>query len=73
MPSKIPVVKASLNVGHMATYGDANGGKFGKAAVAFFDWLLKGNQTAAKLFLDPASSSLTKEGWKIQSRGFNKV
>jgi hypothetical protein len=73
MPSKIPVVKASLNVGHMATYGDANGGKFGKAAVAFFDWLLKGNQTAAKLFLDPESSSLTKEGWNIQSRGFNKV
>jgi hypothetical protein len=73
MPSKIPVVKASLNVGHMATYGDAHGGKFGKAAVVFFDWLLKGNETAARQFLDPASSPLTKEGWQIQSRGFSKA
>jgi hypothetical protein len=73
MPSKIPVTKANLPVGHMATYGDQHGGKFGKAAVAFFSWHLKGDQAAGKQFLDPNSSPLTKAGWKIDVRNYNSL
>ena len=72
MPAKIPTTKANLpGVGHMATYGTTNGGKFGKAAVAFFDWHLKGDPASAKQFLEPASSPLTKDGWQIVAKNFN--
>lgn len=70
MPAKIPVTKLNLPVGHMATYGSDFGGKFGKAAVAFFDWHLKGNQASGKQFLDPTTSPLTKDGWDVVSKGY---
>jgi hypothetical protein len=68
VPSKIPAVKANLDVGHIGTFFSKQGGKFGKAAVAFFDWQLKGDEAAGKLFLDPVNSALTKDGWKIENR-----
>ncbi|KAF2395716.1 hypothetical protein EJ06DRAFT_540240 [Trichodelitschia bisporula] len=72
LPAKIPTVKANLPVGHMATYGDQYGGKFGKAAVAFFKWQLKGDTAAGELFLNPATSSLTKDGWAIESKNWKR-
>jgi hypothetical protein len=68
LPAHIPAIKANLDVGHGGTYFSTQGGKFGKAAVYFFDWQLKGDKAAGQQFLDPASSSLTKDGWKIESR-----
>jgi hypothetical protein len=68
MPSKIPVVKLNLPVGHGGTYFHQQGGKFGKAAVAFFNWQLKGDQAAGKQFLQPENSPLTADGWTIQSK-----
>jgi len=68
MPAKIPTVKANLPVGHMATYADAHGGKFGKAAVLFFKWQLKGDAAAGKEFLQP--TSLKAAGWDVVSKGF---
>jgi hypothetical protein len=70
MPSKIPSVMANLDVGHMATYYELQGGQFGKAAVAFYDWQMKGDARAGEKFLNPASSPLTKDGWRIESKGF---
>jgi hypothetical protein len=70
LPKKIKSVLATLPVGHMATYGDAYGGQFGKAAVAFFKWQMKGDEAAGKKFLDPSSSPFTKAGWKIESKGW---
>jgi hypothetical protein len=54
----------------MGTYFDAYGGKYGKAAVAWFNWHFKNDAAAKALFLSPASSSLTKDGWTIKSRNF---
>jgi hypothetical protein len=70
MPSHIATVKLNLPVGHMATYGTANGGKFGEAAVLFFKWQMKGDQQAGTHFLNPSISTLTKKGWSIESRNF---
>ena len=72
MPAKIPVLKANLPVGHMATYGTANGGKFGKAAVAFFKWQMLGDKASGKMFLEPSGSALTKDGWDIVSKNWNQ-
>lgn len=71
MPIKIPVVKLNLDVGHGGTYYEKQGGKFGKAAVAFFNWQMKGDTKAREQFLNVATSPLTKDGWKIESRGWN--
>jgi hypothetical protein len=72
MPAKIPLVKLNLDVGHGGTYYDKQGGKFGKAAVAFFNWQMKGDKSAEGQFLNPATSTLAQDGWKIESRGWSK-
>jgi hypothetical protein len=60
---------ATVNTGHMGTYFQANGGTYGKAAVAWFNWQLKGDAAGKAMFLTPGSS-LTTEGWTITSRNF---
>jgi len=71
MPNRIPTVKLNLPVGHMGTYGKVNGGLFGKAAVAFFDWHLKGDEEMGRWFLQPQNyAELVKDGWDIVSRGY---
>jgi hypothetical protein len=55
----------------MGTYGSVNGGLFGKAAVAFFDWQLKGDEEMGKWFLQPQKHpDLVRGGWEIVSRGY---
>jgi len=71
MPAKIPTVKLNLDVGHGGTYMEKQGGKFGKAAVAFFDWQMKGDKSAGQQFLSPDTSPLAKDGWKIEFKGWN--
>jgi hypothetical protein len=73
MPSKIPLVKLNLDVGHGGTYMDKQGGKFGKAAVNFFNWQMKGDAAAGALFLKPEGSTLTADGWKIESKNWNST
>jgi len=71
MPEHIPTIKANLPVGHMATYGDTHGGKFGQAAVLFFKWQMKGDQDAGQAFLNPKSGPLTKKGWDVVSKNWS--
>jgi hypothetical protein len=73
MPSKIPLVKLNLDVGHGGTYMDKQGGKFGKAAVNFFNWQMKGDAAAGALFLKPEASALTADGWKIVAKNWNST
>ena len=47
----IPVFRAfEKGIGHGGTYHDPNGGAFGKVALAWLDWQLKANKSAAKMF-----------------------
>jgi len=64
----VPALKATVDVGHIGTYYQKYGGKFGRAAVAFFKWQQKGDSASKALFCSPASSELTKVGFKIESR-----
>jgi dienelactone hydrolase len=48
---KIPIAIAHFDdVGHGGTYSQPNGGEFGKVAVAWLKWQLKGDETAKKMF-----------------------
>ncbi len=63
----LPALKASLAMGHLGTYYDKQGGAAGMAAVAYFNWLLKGDMAAKALFFDK-NSTLVALGWNIRSR-----
>ena len=48
---KIPIAIAHFDdVGHGGTYNQPNGGEFGKVAVEWLKWQLKGDETAKKMF-----------------------
>jgi len=70
LPSKIPALVASINTGHMGTYFQANGGTYGKAAVAWFNWQFNNDSASKALFMSPGSV-LTKDGWTIKHRNFS--
>jgi dienelactone hydrolase len=64
----LPVFYGSCNVGHGGTYGQENGGAFGKVGVAWLKWQLKGDKEAAKMFLgDPPGLSADKE-WTVKAK-----
>ncbi|MBN1569859.1 MAG: alpha/beta hydrolase [Acidobacteria bacterium] len=48
---KVPIAIAHFDdVGHGGTFSQPNGGEFGKIAVAWLKWQLKGDETAKKMF-----------------------
>jgi hypothetical protein len=67
---KAPVVMLNHDVGHGGTYRQANGGEFGKAAVAWLKWQLKGDQTAKKMFIGSDCGFCSNSVWKIQLKNF---
>lgn len=50
---------------HLGTYGQDNGGFFGKIAVAWLDWRLKGNGAAARMFRGANCTLCTAPGWHV--------
>jgi len=64
----VPVFVANLNVGHGGTYSKPHGGEFAKVATAWFQWQLKGDKDAAKMFTgNPAGLSKLPE-WKFDKK-----
>jgi hypothetical protein len=67
---KVPVVMLNHDVGHGGTYRQANGGEFGKAAVAWLKWQLKDDQAAKKMFVGSDCGFCSNSAWKIQVKNF---
>ncbi|ORX95929.1 hypothetical protein BCR34DRAFT_549552 [Clohesyomyces aquaticus] len=64
----LPKLRINLDTGHGGTFSATNGGKFGKAAVAYLEWQWRNNATAKAIILDPTSpSSLVKDNWTVES------
>lgn len=66
----VPSWNGNLPVGHGATYGDVNGGKFGTAAQRFFRWVLKGDTSVASFFTGNGAQS---EGWTVQRKNLERL
>ncbi|KAG4437293.1 hypothetical protein IFR05_007231 [Cadophora sp. M221] len=65
-PSKLPAFIASLDTGHSGTYSATNGGKFGKAAVAYLQWQFRRNETAKAICQNAkAQGSLVSDKWNV--------
>ena len=67
---KVKVAWADLsNAGHGGTYWDSHGGEFGRIAIKWMDWQLKGFKQNARIFLKPDLSGFSRN-WSISTRNF---
>lgn len=66
--NEVPVFAANLNVGHGGTYSRPHGGDFAIVATAWFQWQLKGDGQAAKMFGGEPSGVAKREGWKVEKK-----
>lgn len=57
-------------VGHGGTYFEPNGGQYAELAVAWFDWHLKGDESASEWFVGDDCTLCTDAGWTVVSKGF---
>lgn len=64
----VPVFVGNLDVGHGGTYGQAHGGDYAKVATAWFQWQLKGDKQAAKLFTGKTPGISKMEGWSFEKK-----
>jgi hypothetical protein len=57
----------------MGTFFGKNGGKYGKASVALFEWFFRGDAKGKAMWTDPKSpGSLVSQNWNISIKGYNK-
>lgn len=66
--NRLPVFAANLNVGHGGTYAQRHGGDFAKVATAWFQWQLKGDWKAARMFEGKSCGVSQMEGWKVEKK-----
>lgn len=57
--------------GHTGTYREPNGGAFGKVAVAWLQWQLKGEKGAAKMFLGPDCGLCRMPEWHVRKKNLD--
>jgi len=66
---KVPIAIAHLNdVGHGGTYSQPNGGEFGKVALAWLKWQLKGDEAAGKMFSGPDCGLCKDAQWEYKKK-----
>jgi hypothetical protein len=64
----VPVFVANMDVGHGGTYGQAHGGEFAKVATAWFQWQLKNEKEAGKMFKGNPSGLSKNPNWKVDRK-----
>jgi cellulose binding protein with CBM2 domain len=67
LPAGLPAFLGNLNVGHGGTYDQVNGGEFGRVAVLYLKWRLKGDTTAGTNFVG-ADCGLCRSQWQVQQK-----
>jgi dienelactone hydrolase len=64
----VPVFVANLDVGHGGTYGMPHGGEFAKVATSWYQWQLKGDQEAGKLFTGNPPGLAANPKWRVEKK-----
>jgi hypothetical protein len=64
----LPVFVANMDVGHGGTYSKPHGGEFAKVATAWFQWQLKGDKEAAKLFSGEPAGLAKNHIWTVEKK-----
>ncbi len=66
----VPIVLASLPVGHGGTFSEPMGGAVAHVAVDWLEWQLRGDKIAARTFLGQNCRLCTGTQWRIERKGF---
>lgn len=64
----VPVFVANMDVGHGGTYAQPHGGEFAKVATAWYQWHLKGDKEAAKMFTGNPAGLSANPLWKVEKK-----
>lgn len=64
----VPVFVANLDVGHGGTYSEPHGGEFAKVATAWYQWQMKGDKEALKMFVGDNCGLCNDNEWKFESK-----
>ena len=67
----VPVFVANMDVGHGGTYSKPHGGEFAKVATAWFQWQLKGDNDAAKMFTGNPCGLSTSPIWTVEKKNID--
>jgi hypothetical protein len=68
----LPAYWASLDTGHQGTLQATNGGKAGKAAVAYLEWQFRNDTKSKSILLDPKSTgSLVSDHWNVTYKNWS--
>jgi hypothetical protein len=68
LPSGLPAWMGNLPVGHGGTYTQTNGGEFGRVAVLYLKWRLKGDQSAGRNFVGSNCGLCSGTQWQVQQK-----
>tara|TARA_R110000868_G_scaffold235273_9_gene489191 strand:+ start:57635 stop:58546 length:912 start_codon:yes stop_codon:yes gene_type:complete len=66
----VPVFVANMDVGHGGTYRQPQGGEFAKVATAWYQWQLKGDEKAGKMFTGNPPGLAASEYWTTDKKNF---
>lgn len=64
----VPVFVGNMDVGHAGTYAQEHGGEFARVATAWYQWTLKDDQEAGKLFMGDPSGLSKSTDWTVQKK-----
>jgi hypothetical protein len=73
LPAGTPTWKGNLPTGHMGTYMQARGGKFGTAMWKWLDWTLRGSSNSSTFFTGSGAGSAKADGWSVERRNLQKI
>ena len=69
---QVPAFRAYRKLtGHGGTYGEVDGGDFGKVGVAWLDWRLKGDAEAGRMFLGAGCGLCADPKWVVRKKNIN--
>lgn len=67
LPAGLPAFLGSLDVGHYGTFGEPNGGEYGRVGTAWLKWRLKGDAEAGREFVGD-DCGLCPSEWDVQRK-----
>lgn len=67
LPEGLPAFLGALDVGHPGTFGEPNGGEYGRVGTAWLRWQLKAGEEAAREFVGE-DCGLCDTDWDVQQR-----
>ena len=70
---RVPVLLASLPLGHMGNYSLPMGGPFAPVGVAWLDWQLKGDAKARAVFVGPRCGLCGDPAWTVRSKRLGEI